>query len=51
MNRTEFYELLNKAFKDTDVDWDENFVGDEDLGEVYVKFKSIVGDDWDDWEL
>jgi len=42
MTRDEFFNALWGLVKDTDVGWEENFVGDEDEGEIYVKFKNII---------
>ena len=28
--------------KDSDIDWEENFVGDEKEGELYIKFTNIT---------
>ncbi len=42
MTRDEFFNALWELVKDTDVNWEETFVGDEDEGEIYVKFKNIA---------
>ena len=41
LTETELFDRLWEMVKDTDVDWDENFVGDEEEGEIYVKFTNI----------
>ena len=45
MTRDEFFRRIYKAFADTEIEWEENFVGDEDEAEIYVKFKNIKEDD------
>lgn len=41
LTETELFDRLWEMVKDTDVYWDENFVGDEEDGEIYVKFTNI----------
>ena len=47
MNREEFFNRLCNMVKDSDIDWEENFVGDEEEGELYIKFTNIKGDEND----
>ena len=41
MSRNDFFDALRDLVKDTDVDYYEVFVGDEEPNEIYVKFKGI----------
>ena len=45
MTRDELFNALWELVKDTEIEWEENFVGDEDEGEIYIKFRNIKGDD------
>ena len=42
MSRDEFFNRLRNMVKDSDIDWEENFVGDEKEGELYIKFTNIT---------
>jgi hypothetical protein len=42
MNETEFFDLLWKLVKHTDVDWEKAHIGDEKDGEIYVKFTNVT---------
>ena len=41
LTNIELFDRLGDMVRDTDVDWAENFVGDEEEGEIYVKFTNI----------
>lgn len=41
MSENNFFDALRKLLKDTDVDYYEVFVGDEEPDEIYVKFKGF----------
>ena len=47
MSRNDFFDALWDLVKDTDVDYYEVFVGDEEPNEIYVKFKGIEEDEDD----
>ena len=42
MSRDDFFNRLRNMVKDSDIDWEENFVGDEKEGELYIKFTNIT---------
>lgn len=42
MSRDEFFNRLLDMVKDSDIGWEENFVGDEEEGELYIKFTNIT---------
>ena len=41
MNEKDFFKALQNLVKDTNVDYSQEFVGDEEQDEIYVKFKGI----------
>ena len=42
MSKAELFNRLWNVVKDSDIDWEENFVGDEEEGELYIKFKNVT---------
>ena len=45
MSRNDFFDALWDLVKDTNVDYYEVMVGDEESNEIYVKFKGIEEDE------
>ena len=45
MSRNDLFDDLWNLVKDTNVDYYEVFVGDEEPNEIYVKFKGIEEDE------